>query len=1333
MSSASGNPDISSPPSGICVCSKCRHRTWEDKHKVKHPGVPYSAKTINRHKLHDALLEKKAEIQRAVLGDAVFLATLGVPLAKDDVAGLSEPEDVDVDAEPLMDEQPKASDREDDAGVAPVNAVKTRRGILSSLQSGLAHRLPLIPSDARISFSHNPVSIDDPPAPIEPRTPHSRHFIEVYEWLKSSRRYLATLEDLQDRDVDAQLAALICKIDENTRRLEDLQRHWWAVMKVETGICGPDPVRQGGPMIFDTTRLYESRATLEPFVLAALIMTTILHAVHSVSRVDSNYILATLRVLLFGAFMFCNRGRGSQLTAAQRLMLQTIPKDVRSALKKLHINPEIIRYACCPRCFKTYPPDDSRPTDPYPHHCDFSETDKPVCGTPLVVRQKLAPLRKGEPRRVVYTAIKPYPYRSFASWLACLFSRPELERILVESWTSSAAPASSKWTDIFHSPEIRKFRGPDGQLFSVQPPGSTHLVFSLFVDWFNPYGNKQAGKSHSIGAIYLVCLNLPPHLRFRPENVYLAAVIPGPKEPSLHQLNHLLRPLVDELEIFWTRGLYLQRTALRFVGMLLRVAIIPLVCDLPALRKTAGFAGHSSKHFCSFCRLRKQHMSDLNRPWATRTAEEHRRKADEWRHAATEAERNAAFEEHGIRWSELLRLPYWNPLRFSVVDAMHCLFLGDLRHHCRDVWGIDVKDKTGSQKVAPHSPDEQRLWLDRVVAALTRKSRSALTGIRKGYLATVAQVNDIALEQKLTKKEYISALLGWVDANPVDKLVLPPVLGEDTTDFHLAEGPHDISKFRVLTQDVIDTIRADIENTILPSWLQRPPKNFGSAAHGKLKADQWRTVCTVSMTITLTRLWGITSATSKDRLLLDNFIHLVIAVDLATRRSMDKARALAFDHHMLQYLLGLREIFSHELVPNHHLSLHLVTCLLMFGPVHGWWAFPFERYNGLLQNLNTNNLPDDIPLTFMRGFYSGAELRWLMASTEWPADDTYAEMVSAYESAFQDAIRGTRVSDVLALNSESVDGGISYDVAKQVRLERELYETLLKYMPPSFASHYGDVEDARPRIAPYVQHIHSTQKGGLTFATRTHGRRDSYVLLATSNGQGQLRPGQISDILLHTRLENHKQIVSTFVIVDAFAELVDSDVTHDPFRAYPELETRLCYNRSDSQLFVPLDDIVSHFAALVYEPAEIGKECIVCRSLDRSTGTTARNRPPQITSQAIMEKIRAADLREPLRVSAALRSIVRKHLRLLLNISSWNDLPLRCPPLTDAETILYGTTASTVQCNIHHFRMDLEQSWTTFPLNREARDVFCLDLLEAITFGRYLTNFPSAFAVTYEE
>lgn len=51
----------------------------------------------------------------------------------------------------------------------------------------------------------------------------------------------------------------------------------------------------------------------------------------------------------------------------------------------------------------------------------------------------------------------------------------------------------------------------------------------------------------SIGAVYASILNLPRSICFKPEYTTLLTVMPG--EPSLTQLNSILKPIVDDLKV----------------------------------------------------------------------------------------------------------------------------------------------------------------------------------------------------------------------------------------------------------------------------------------------------------------------------------------------------------------------------------------------------------------------------------------------------------------------------------------------------------------------------------------------------------------------------------------------------------------------------------------------------------------------------------------------------------------------------------------------------------------------------------------------------------------
>jgi hypothetical protein len=117
---------------------------------------------------------------------------------------------------------------------------------------------------------------------------------------------------------------------------------------------------------------------------------------------------------------------------------------------------------------------------------------------------------------------------------------------------------------------------------------------------------------------------------------------------------------------------------------------------LTAACQMAGFGSVNSTFFCTFCLLIIQDIENLDKAtWPECTFHDHIQWAREWRDLDSERDRERHFKLHGIRWSALLDLPYWNPILFSVVDLMHAAFLGLFQTHCRKVWGIDISIEGG--------------------------------------------------------------------------------------------------------------------------------------------------------------------------------------------------------------------------------------------------------------------------------------------------------------------------------------------------------------------------------------------------------------------------------------------------------------------------------------------------------------------------------------------------------------------------------------------------------------------------------------------------------------
>ena len=255
--------------------------------------------------------------------------------------------------------------------------------------------------------------------------------------------------------------------------------------------------------------------------------------------------------------------------------------------------------------------------------------------------------------------------------------------------------------------------------------------------------------------------------------MYLAGVIPGPGKPSLEQINHVLSLVVKEVLEFW-KGVYFTCTAKFIEGRFSKGALIPLVCDMLAARQIARLGSVNSKFFCTFYRLAIQDIENLDKSsWPERELYKQLLWAKQWKECSSERDQESLFKLHGVRWSALLDIPYWNPILYPVLDPMHAAYLGLFHTHCRKLLGIDLSVDGGDGTIlsthkSPSRPQDAVLedWLE-----IIRKNPSNLLerlsakGTPKRVLWHICFNND--LRYAGSKAILAKAITEWVGDSKV--------------------------------------------------------------------------------------------------------------------------------------------------------------------------------------------------------------------------------------------------------------------------------------------------------------------------------------------------------------------------------------------------------------------------------------------------------------------------------------------------------------------------------------------------------------------------------------
>ncbi|PPQ75273.1 hypothetical protein CVT24_007401 [Panaeolus cyanescens] len=874
-----------------------------------------------------------------------------------------------------------------------------------------------------------------------------------------------------------------------------------------------------------------------PAVLACYLTVCAVHLFLSISLSGTSTLLTSMKFILNAVNATGQKGQGFS-----EGIQDGIPKTAETMIRHLELEPKFRSYVVCETCFKMH---QLSGDGTYPATCGHRRAPRSQpCNSTLRRLQRHGHGMSSKPIRL-------YLHHDLEDWVARLYARPDIEKHLDRDLRKDL-PANGVMRDICDSPEIQNFLGPDGQIF-LKEGREGRLIFSLNMDGFNPHKNMEAGKKASIGGIYMVCLNLPPEIRYDLQNIFLVGVIPGLHAPSKDEINHILEPLVSDLLDIWNPGFYIAATHRYPQGRPIRGAVIPLVCDLPAARQMSGCAGHASNYFCSYCLLKGAEMNTFDYVrWPKRSEDDHRKCAAQWRDAQTEEHREKLYQTNGVRWSELLRLPYWDPTRFVVIDVMHALLLGLLKRH-----------------LDPSKLSKEKLDMGR--AALAKHHYNRLVDLNQSELRYLCY--ELNLPYGGRKSTLIGSLMRYQNSlseGAVTNNIAPTSDEDDDSD--------DLRPVTILGEATLEEIRQDMAKLKLPTWVSPAPSHPGGAKSGKLTADQWKTFCTVNLVITLNRLWGKSAQPDDEQCatrkrqgeMLENFMHLVSAVKLASMRTMSPERIQQYTEHMHKYLCKLQVLYPWtSITPYQHTALHLPDFLRRFGPTHGWRCFPFERYNYILQSTLTNNRFGDLERTIFKRFCHAQNLRIIMEGCRLP--QSVLPLVRQWQQQHihaKAAVQGT-LHDDFSFNSKALSA--IYEPGQAKPLPTNWLSLLRQWI------RFYDQECDTTGISGNA-HIKDTfERVGEQFSSQPHSK-NAQVYYMESNGD--VCGGIINGIFTHQRTSGPIIKTDTFFILKQFKSSHSNPTAKLWDRSFQRILGRVFLNSTyEGLVIVNSQKLLYHFAS----------------------------------------------------------------------------------------------------------------------------------------------------------
>ena len=151
----------------------------------------------------------------------------------------------------------------------------------------------------------------------------------------------------------------------------------------------------------------------------------------------------------------------------------------------------------------------------------------------------------------------------------------------------------------------------------------------------------------------------------------------------------------------------------------------------------------------------------------------------------------------------------------------------------------------------------------------------------------------------------------------------------------------------IISESQFELIQNRINRMVTPSDIGRIPHKILSG-FSSLTADQFKNWIVHFSLISL-----------RDILPGEHFEcwrHFVLACRIMCSNDITCSNIHLLDALLMYFCKRVERLYGRKsITPNMHMHAHLSESISDYGPCHGFWLFPFERYNGIPENQPNNN------------------------------------------------------------------------------------------------------------------------------------------------------------------------------------------------------------------------------------------------------------------------------------------------------------------------------------------------------------------------------------------